>query len=169
MILEGVLFKLCTPRIYIEKTISQRKNKYVANCSVLPSNWFSWSSICRLRWCWWHRKIVDNIICIRYQFWPLCDTINKFRRIYFYVNDLLFVNEDLFRHEWIGWIPGLVRFLNPANETCIWTAQIVEFPRNWPAKNLFFKLLRRRLILTTDRDESNAVSWIRAGHLEKLL
>ena len=25
MILEGVLFKLCTPRIYIEKTISQRK------------------------------------------------------------------------------------------------------------------------------------------------
>ena len=37
---------------------------------------------------------------------------------------------------WLGWIPGIFGFLNPANETWIWKAQIGEFHQTW--KILFF-------------------------------
>ena len=31
-----------------------------------------------------------------------------------------------------GWIPGFLRFLNQANETWIWIAQIVELQKSFP-------------------------------------
>ena len=44
----------------------------------------------------------------------------------------LWIQFNFLRWLWIGWIPGILGFWNPENETWIWKAQILELKKSFP-------------------------------------
>ena len=48
------------------------------------------------------------------------------------LSDMIEKKPSLLFYWWYwGWIPGILGFLNPANESWIWTAQIEEFQKSF--------------------------------------